>query len=266
MPSQLDVTVGIDLGDRHSHLCLVDTQSGEIIEESRIPTTQKGFERRFSGCEPMRVAIEAGTHSPWISRALEGFGHEVLVANARKLRLIHAGGNKNDRLDAENLARLARLDPRLLSPIEHRGEASQAHLALVRSRGVLVGTRTKLVNHVRGTVKSFGARLPGCSAKCFHVKVRDRLPEALAPALGPVLETIGSLNERIRSYDRELEAISRECYPETALLRPVDWRASQRVHREAARKGLAHRAWLAALTLELQAFGRGVVQGAGRPA
>lgn len=94
--------------------------------------------------------------------------HEVLVANARKLRLIHAGGNKNDRLDAENLARIARLDPRLLSPIEHRGEASQAHLALVRSREALVGVRTKLVNHVRGVVKSFGARLPKCNAKAFH--------------------------------------------------------------------------------------------------
>lgn len=221
MPSQLDVTVGIDLGDRHSHLCLLDTRSGEVIEESRIPTTQKGFERRFSGREPMRVAVEAGTHSPWISRALEGFGHEVLVVNARKLRLIHAGGSKNDRLDAEHLARLARLDPRLLSPIEHHGEAAQAHLALIRSRDVLVGTRTKLVNHVRGTVKSFGDRLPGCSATSFHVKVRDHLPEALAPALEPVLETIGSLNERIRSYDRELEALSRECYPETALLRQV---------------------------------------------
>lgn len=221
MLSRLDVTVGIDLGDRHSHLCLVDTHSGEVIEESRIPTTRKGFERRFSGCGPMRVAIEASTHSPWVSRLLEGWGHEVLVANARKLRLIHAGGNKNDRLDAENLARLERLDPRLLSPIEHRSEASQAHIALIRSRDVLVGARIKLVNHVRGTVKSFGARLPGCSAKTFHVKVREHLPEALVPALEPILDTICSLNERIRSYDRELEAITREFYAETALLRQV---------------------------------------------
>ncbi len=221
MPSQLDVTVGIDLGDRHSHLCLLDTESGEVIEEGRIPTTPGGFERRFSGRERMRIAIEAGTHSPWVSRLLEGCGHEVLVANARKLRLIHAGGKKSDRLDAENLARLARLDPRLLSPIEHRGEASQAHVALVRSRDVLIGTRTKLVNHVRGTVKSFGTRLPGCSAKSFHAKVRDHLPEALVPALEPVLEIIGSLNERIREYDRKLEAISRDSYPETALLRQV---------------------------------------------
>jgi len=152
---------------------------------------------------------------------LEGCGHEVLVANARKLRLIHADERKNDRLDAENLARLARLDPRLLSPIEHRGEASQAHLAIVRSREALVGARTKLVDHVRGAVKSFGSRLPGCNAESFHRKVRDHVPEALAPALEPLLATIAALTTRVREYDRELEAVSCELYPETALLRRV---------------------------------------------
>ena len=169
----------------------------------------------------MRVAIEAGTHSPWISRVLEGCGHEVLVANARKLRLIYADGKKNDKLDAENLARLARLDPRLLSPIEHRGEASQAHLALVRSREALVGARTKLVNHVRGTVESFGARLPRCNTESFHDKVREHVPEALAPALEPLLDTIASLTAQIRGYERALESLSEELYPETALLRQV---------------------------------------------
>lgn len=152
---------------------------------------------------------------------LEGCGHEILVANARKLKLIYAEGKKSDRLDAENLARVARLDPRLLAPIEHRGEPSQAHLALLRSRELLVEARTKLLNHVRGAVKPFGARLPKCSPESFHYKVRDRLPEALAPALVPILETIGSLTASIRSYDRELEALSRDLYPETALLRQV---------------------------------------------
>ena len=112
---QHSFTLGIDVGDRHSHLCLLDTHTGEVVEESRIATSPAAFERRFSGGEKIRVAVEAGTHSPWISRLLEGCGHEVLVANARKLRLIYADGGKNDRLDAENLARLARLDPRLLS-------------------------------------------------------------------------------------------------------------------------------------------------------
>jgi len=125
MPSQPSVTIGIDVGDRYSHLCLLDTETGEVIEESRITTSPVAFERRFSGSEPMRVVIEAGTHSPWMERILENYGHKVLVANARKLRLIYAEGNKNDKLDAQNLARLARLDPKLLSPIEHRNETSE---------------------------------------------------------------------------------------------------------------------------------------------
>ena len=219
--SHPNFTAGIDVGDRYSHLCLLDTKTGEVIEESRVSTSPAAIERRFHGCESMRVTIEAGTHSPWISRLLERCGHEVLVANARKLKLIYGEGKKNDKLDAENLARLARLDPKLLAPLKHRGEASQAHLAIVRSREALVGARTKLVNHARGAVKSFGGRLPKCSAGAFPKKTASHIPEPLKPALEPILETITSLTASIREYDRQLEALSREVYPETTLLRQV---------------------------------------------
>jgi len=157
-----------------------------------------------------------------VSRVLKECGHEVLVANARKLRLIYANKRKTDEIDAENLARLARLDPKLLYPLKHRGEESQAHMALIRSREALVGTRTQLVNHVRGTVKSFGARLPKCPARSFHKRAPEHIPEALLPALGPILEQIGSLTERIREYDRKLQTISKQHYPETELLRQVE--------------------------------------------
>ena len=153
---------------------------------------------------------------------MEECGHEVLVANARKLRLIYANKRKTDEIDAENLARLARLDPKLLYPVRHRGEDSQAHLALIRSRQALIGCRTQLVNHVRGAVKSFGARLPKCPARSFHNKAPEHIPEALRPALEPVLEQIASLTERIREYDRLLVAISKDHYPETELLCQVE--------------------------------------------
>jgi len=162
------MTVGIDLGDRYSYLCLLDTESGEVIEEGRLRTTPEAFRRRFGSEQWMRISIEAGTHSPWVSRLLGECGHEVLVANARKLKLIYAESRKTDQIDAQKLARLARLDPKLLSPIEHRGESSQAHLALIRSREALVRTRARLINHVRFTVKPFGQRLPKCSAQGFH--------------------------------------------------------------------------------------------------
>jgi transposase len=216
------MTAGLDLGDKYSYLCLIDQQSGEMIEEGRLRTSPETFERRFASEQPLRIAIEAGTHSPWASRVLEACGHEVLVANARKLRLIYANKRKTDEVDAENLARLARLDPRLLYPLRHRGEESQAHMALIRSRQALVGSRTQLVNHVRGAVKSFGGRLPKCPARSFHKRASEHIPEALRPALGPILETIASLTERIRDYERELETISREHYPETELLRQVE--------------------------------------------
>ena len=217
-----NMTAGLDIGDKHSYLCLLDTASGEVMEEGGMRTTPEAFRRRFSSEQPMRIAIEAGTHSPWVSRLLKECGHEVLVANARKLRLIYANKRKTDEIDAENLARLARLDPKLLYPLQHRGENAQAHMAIIRSRQALVGCRTQLVNHVRGAVKSFGARLPKCPARSFHKRAAEHIPEALLPALGPVLEQIGSLTERIREYERQLETISKESYPETDLLRQVE--------------------------------------------
>jgi transposase len=220
---QPKMTAGLDLGDKYSYLCLIDQQSGEIMEVSRLRTTPEALRRRFcSELQPLRVAIEAGTHSPWVSRVLEECGHEVLVANPRKVRLIYTNKRKTDEIDAENLARLARVDPKLLYPLKHRGEDSQAHLAIIRSREALVGCRTQLVNHVRGAVKSFGHRLPKCPARSFHKKVVEHIPEALWVALGPILEQIGSLTERIRDYDRKLEVISKEHYPETDLLRQVE--------------------------------------------
>jgi transposase len=219
---QAKMTAGLDLGDKYSYLCLLDTDGGEVIEEGRVRTTPEALRRRFASEPSLRIAIEAGTHSPWVSRLLEECGHEVLVANARKLRLIYANRRKTDEVDAENLARLARVDPKLLYPLKHRGEESQAHMAVIRSRQALVDCRTQLVNHVRGAVKSFGARLPKCPARSFHNKAPEHIPEALLAALGPILEQIASLTERIREYDRQLESISRERYPETGLLRQVE--------------------------------------------
>ena len=216
------MTAGVDLGDKFSYLCLLDTASGEVMEEGRLRTSLETFKRRFASERPMRIAIEAGTLSPWVSRVLEECGHEVLVANSRKLRLIYANKRKTDEIDAQNLARLARVDPKLLYPLKHRSEESQAHMAIIRSRQALVVSRTQLVNHVRGTVKSFGGRLPKCPARSFHKRAVADLPEVLLPALGPILEQIGSLTERIRQYDRKLQTISEEHYPETELLRQVE--------------------------------------------
>jgi transposase len=169
----------------------------------------------------MLIAIETGTHSPWISRLLESLGHEVLVANARKVRLIYGGDRKSDKLDAQKLARLARFDPKLLSPIQHRGKDAQAHLALIRSRDALVSSRVGLVNHVRGSVKAFGARLPVCSTRTFARKARAVIPEELLAALEPVLAIIEKLSEQILVMEKRIKVLGKEAYPETNVLRQV---------------------------------------------
>jgi transposase len=136
----------LDLGDKYSYLCLIDSQSGGVVEESRLRTTPEVFRRRFDSEGQLKVAIEVGTHSPWVSRLLEECGHEVLVANPRKTRLIYSNKRKTDKLDAQKLARLVRADPELLYPVEHRGEDAQVHRSLIRSREALVRSRTQLIN------------------------------------------------------------------------------------------------------------------------
>jgi transposase len=212
--------LGLDLGDKFSYLTMLDSE-GELVEESRLPTTKASYPRKFSSLQPCRVAMEVGAHSRWASQLLKELNHDVLVANARKLRAIYHNPRKGDRADAETLARLARLDPELLSPIHHRSPQAQADLAVLRSRDALVRCRTLLINHARSIVKSTGARLPTCSADSFAHKVAPDIPEPLQPSLAPILDTIASLTQQIKTYDRKNEELCRERYPETRLLQKV---------------------------------------------
>jgi transposase len=220
MTQDSTLTVGVDLGDKYSHLCVLDGV-GDVVEEGRVRTMEAGLRKRFAGMPAARIAIETGTHSPWVSRLLTDCGHEVVVAQSRKLRMIFRNPSKNDRADAQMLARVARLDPQLLAPIRHRSSAAQADLAVLRSRQALVRARTDLVNHVRGAVKSFGARLPKCSTGSFARRGREAIPEALGPALLPVLVTIEQLTADLRAFDRRVEKRCEERYPATAVLRQV---------------------------------------------
>ncbi len=214
------MTAGLDLGDRASHLVVLGAE-GQLVEEGQVATREKALRKHFSTCPRMRIALEAGTHSPWVSRLLKDCGHEAIVANSRKLRLIYQNRRKNDRVDAMSLARLARLDPQLLCPIQHRGAEAQEDLALLRSRDALVHARTRLINHARGLVKSLGQRLPGCSSEAFSKKVLSAIPAPLQPGLLPVLEMITSLNAQIKLLNRRLEVLAEQRYPETKLLRQV---------------------------------------------
>lgn len=215
------MTVGLDLGDRFSYFVVLSAE-GCVLEEGRVPSTPAALARRFSGQSSMRIAMETGSLSPWVSRQLASYGHEVLVANSRKLRLIYENATKDDRVDARYLARLAHFEPALLSPVQHRGPTAQEDLALLRSRDTLVAARTMLVNHVRGLSKSFGLRLPACATSCFSKLAASRIPANLQPTLAPVLEEIASLTRHIKSINKDAELLAQSRYPETNSLRQVN--------------------------------------------
>lgn len=214
-------TIGLDLGDRASQVCVLDTGSGDVLERFGVETTRAGLTKRFGAMAPSRVVIEAGTHSPWSSRLLARLGHEVIVANPRKVRLIGSNDRKSDRVDAETLARLGRADERLLFPIRHRDERNQEHLGLLRARDQVVGTRTALINHVRGRAKSSGIRLPAATAESFPAMAAEELPAPLHTALGPVLALLREMTNTICVFDEQVEKLCEKEYPETALLRQV---------------------------------------------
>jgi transposase len=218
MENSTTETIGCDLGDKMSDVCVMDA-SGRT-RRARVASTRKGMTTFFSR-EPAHVVIEVGSHSRWVSELLERLGHRVTIANARRVKLISASDNKTDEHDAELLARLGRADARLLAPLVHRSDVLQADLAIAKARDTLVATRTKLVNHVRGTVKSFGERLPKCSSCAFARHTRALIPAALQVALAPVYETIAKLDEQIRAQDKLIEGKAK-ANPDVAVLGQVD--------------------------------------------
>lgn len=218
MTNYATTTIGIDLGDTWSVLCVLD-ESGEVVEQTRVRTRYKEMHAHFAMRSPARVVLEVGTHSPWVSRLLEELGHEVLVANTRRVRAIAESQKKTDENDAELLARLGRADPKLLAPLAHRTAETQADLVMVRARDALVKTRTGLINSVRGQVKSLGARLPSRNPGCFHTL---ELPTELAETLDLTMEAIALLNKQIRAYERRIEKLIEDKYPEAAHVGKVD--------------------------------------------
>ena len=205
------LTIGLDLGDRWSCYCLMD-EAGQVILEQKLPTTSEAMKQTFGKIPRSLIALETGTHSPWVSRLFRELGHEVLVAHAQKVQLISKSNRKDDRHDARTLARLARIDPELLGPVRHRSAKAQIHLTVIRARAELVSARTALVNAARGLVKSYGQRLPKCGTYQVGRELATALSTELRDVLEPLLQAIESLNERIREYDERMENIATEVF------------------------------------------------------
>jgi transposase len=203
-----------------SRYCILGLQ-GETLSEGALQTKQAQLAEFFEALPPTRVVIEVGTHSAWVQEVIAGEGHEVLVANPRKMEGSKRRKRKNDRIDANKLARLGRVDPQSLHPITHRSREVRQDLVLLRARDALVEARTELINASRGLVKSLGTRLPKCSSPSFGHKVADAIPVEIREAVLPLVQLVDGMSACIQDYDRRIEELANEKYGHTKLLRQV---------------------------------------------
>jgi len=214
------LTVGVDLGDQWSNYCILGL-GGETLAEGQFRTRKQETAEFFQGLATSRVVVEVGTHSAWVREIIAGFGHEVLVANPRLMEGSKRRRRKNDRIDAEKLARLGRIDPKSLHPIQHRSTEVREDLLVLRAREALVESRTKLISCVRGLVKSMGARVSKCSSVAFSQKAAAQIPEEVQETLQPLLRLIATLNDEIKTFDQRIEKLAADKYMHTQLLRQV---------------------------------------------
>jgi transposase len=216
----MNTVIGIDLGDKH-HIAVMIDSKGKESKALRLPNTREGLQKLLGKHPGSTVVMEAGTHSPWISRFVEQCGCKAHVGQPRKIRAIWDADDKSDERDARMLARLYRFDPKMVPVVHHRGEQAQADLAVVKARSQLKSARQQLINHVRATVKSFGGRLDSCGAASFATKTQGQIPEALKPAMEGVYVSIETLSEQIRDLEHQIKRMCVEDYPETQWLMQV---------------------------------------------
>jgi transposase len=215
-----EVTIGLDLGDRRHRFCALD-ERGEVVEEGSICNERDSLRKLAGRYHGALGVMEAGAHSPWVSRYLEGLGWEVIVSNPRKVRAIYQHERKSDQRDALMLARIGRMDRALLYPVRHGSEQAQQDLLRIKLRDTLVRARVALINSVRFSLKSLGYAVCNPSSERFHKVAMERLPERVQQIIAPSVQALAELSTRIAVLEREINIVARTKYPQTLWLQQV---------------------------------------------
>src|SRR6201981_685699 len=215
-----EFTIGLDLGERRHRFCVLDGK-GEVVEEGSLSNDRACLARLTARYCGALAVMEAGAHSPWISRYLEGLGWQVIVSNPRKVRAIYQHERKSDQRDALMLARIGRMDRALLYPVRHGSEEAQQDLLRIKLRDSLVRVRVGLINSVRFTLKSLGYAMANPSTERFHKAIKSALPESIVQMIAPSVQAIEELSLRIKLLDQEIRTLAHSKYPETTWLEQI---------------------------------------------
>jgi transposase len=213
-------TIGLDLGDRRHRFCVLGA-SGQVVEEGSVANNRVALSQLSNRYPGALIVMEAGCHSPWVSRHLGQVGCEVIVSNPRKTRAIYQHERKSDRRDALMLARIARMEPALLYPVRHGCEEAQQDLLRIKLRDSLVRARVGLINSLRFTLKSLGHTIANPSTERFHKIIESALPESVVQMIAPSVQAIEELSLRIKLLDREIHTLAHTKYPETTWLEQI---------------------------------------------
>jgi transposase len=214
------ITIGLDLGDRRHTYCVLE-EAGKMAREGSLRNTREQLTSMARSYPGAIAVMEAGTHSPWVSRFLQELGLRVIVANPRKTRAIYENERKSDRRDAMMLARLARMDPTLLHPLEHGSQEAQQDMLQLKLRDGLVRARVALINAVRFSLKSLGYPVSNPSGATFHKFVLKEVPESIGEMIAHNVAAIAELTEQIKALDTSISRLAAERYPETIYLQQV---------------------------------------------
>src|SRR5882724_9309320 len=215
-----EFTIGLDLGERRHRFCTLNGK-GEMVEEGTLGNDRASLARLTARYRGVLAVMEAGAHSPWVSRHLEGLGWEVIVSNPRKVRAIYQQERKSDQRDALMLARIGRMDRALLYPVRHGSEEAQQDLLRIKLRDSLVRARVALINSVRFSLKSLGYAVANPSSERFHKVAMESLPEVVREMITPSVQALAELTARIAVLEREISLLARTKYPQTLWLQQV---------------------------------------------
>lgn len=208
------LVIGIDLGDRSSTYTVRSRNAQEILLRGSMATEATGVASEFQKFAAQTFILETGTHARWMGLLLETMGHEVVVANARKLKLISENNTKSDKVDPDLLSSLGCMNPEWLHPVYQRSQGAHNDLTVVKAREVLIKTRTEMINFVRGTVKAYGCRIRTCDSGHFVEAAKAEVPKAMQPAVSGMLTALEVMNEEIHKYDDQIKDLGETKYQE----------------------------------------------------
>ena len=210
-----EFTIGLDLGERRHRFCALNGK-GEVVEEGTLGNDRASLARLPARYRGTVAVMEAGAHSPWISRSLEGLGWEVIVSNPRKVRAIYQHEGKSDRRDALMLgAHRADGSRALLYPVRHESEEAQQDLLRIKLRDSLVRARVALINSVRFSLKSLGYAVGNPSSERFHKVAMETLPEVVREMIAPSVQALAELSARNAVLEREISVLA-PCWKHSA--------------------------------------------------